>query len=436
MGKRYENKRGEVRDAREEGERIKTDKETLKNEYSLLSTIDSLLTEIDDEVQDAVTNVELVGEQESSRLETEHEENDKEKNKIADEIDAELEKLRNGLESLNAADDNPFGKNSIEQAKRDYNEQSEKYKKLIEELEIDTLAGNDSAAYQSTVSEIPLTEISDDNVIEDDVAVTMGSGYGSGYARHLSQEEKNQRWKSTIQNVDAQIENYREALHERGVPDSPWLERTLSEHRSAMLKQESYELDVASGKAINREHSESAYNYPTDYPAFYDNLAEQFDAYCLEGTNPNFKSGPEWKNNCQRCVPTYEMRRRGVEAEVYPSTIGTDHLSHFPFDVWESPVVISSAGDGKSDIEHAMASWGDGSRAQIVVVWDDGFGTTGHTFIAEQKAGRTIFMDPQTNNKDVSNYFQDVMPGKTRFCRIDNLEISSHKSDCFKEVEK
>ena len=136
MGKRYESKRGEVRDAREEGERISTDKETLKNEYSLLSSIDSILGDIDDEVVESVVNVENVGEQEGTRLETEHQENDTEKAQIADEIDEELDKLQSGMNSLEARSDNLFGEKSVEQAKKEYENQAEKYRELIEELDI------------------------------------------------------------------------------------------------------------------------------------------------------------------------------------------------------------------------------------------------------------------------------------------------------------
>ena len=255
-----------------------------------------------------------------------------------------------------------------------------------------------------------------------------------GNSTYLTKDEANQRWQDSVQKIDNQINNYRLELHHRGVPDSPWLERTLSEHRKAMVEQESYNLDAATGNGSSSMHSPTSYTYPTNYSEFYDNLANQFNTYCLEGTNPNYHLGPEWQVNCQRCVPAYEMRRRGLEVTAYPSTYGSNHLSHYPFDVWKNPDVRTSYSDGKSDIEQAMALWGDGARAQIVVVWDDGFGTSGHTFMAEQKAGRTVFFDPQTNNQDVSKYFKDVIPGKTRFCRIDNLETSSRISECTKEV--
>lgn len=250
---------------------------------------------------------------------------------------------------------------------------------------------------------------------------------------HLSREEVNARWQQTIQNIDSQIENYKEALISRGIPEGTWLNRTLAEHRAGMLEQEGYNLDVASGHMNDTIHSPNAYSYPDNYASFYDSLANEFRSYCLNGTNPNYSTGPEWKNNCQRCVPTYELRRRGVDATVYPSTHGSDHLSYYPFDVWDNPQVISATGTGQTDIEQAMSIWGDGARAQVVVIWDDGFGTSGHTFIAEQRNGTTFFLDPQTNNSDVSEYFEDVLPGHTMFCRIDNLNTSPFINDCFEQ---
>ena len=43
------------------------------------------------------------------------------------------------------------------------------------------------------------------------------------------------------------------------------------------------------------------------------------------------------------------------------------------------------------DIQDLMSSWGDGSRAQVCLQWDIGEG--GHTFMAEQRNGKTYFVD-------------------------------------------
>lgn len=84
-------------------------------------------------------------------------------------------------------------------------------------------------------------------------------------------------------------------------------------------------------------------------------------------------------------------------------------------------------------IQNSMADWGDGSRAQVVVYWDSPLGG-GHTFMAEQRNGTTVFFDPQTGNSDCASYFDRVLDGRTQFSRIDNLQFSSYIEDCYMEV--
>lgn len=153
----------------------------------------------------------------------------------------------------------------------------------------------------------------------------------------------------------------------------------------------------------------------------------------LHKSNPNYKEGFEWQINCQRCVPTYEMRRRGYNVTALPANkYSSDYLSYYPFNVWKNAEVKTCLGTGCEQIKDTMQEWGDGSRAQIVVTWNNT--NSGHTFIAEQVYGKTQFIDPQTGESDVSYYFDSVADGKTKFCRIDNIEVSSKIIDCCKEV--
>jgi hypothetical protein len=34
----------------------------------------------------------------------------------------------------------------------------------------------------------------------------------------------------------------------------------------------------------------------------------------LAGSNPHYREGREWQQNCQRCIYAYEMQRRGIVA--------------------------------------------------------------------------------------------------------------------------
>ena len=152
----------------------------------------------------------------------------------------------------------------------------------------------------------------------------------------------------------------------------------------------------------------------------------------LSDANPNYDEGEEWQVNCQRCVPTYEMRRRGYDVSAMPCVEDMDHLALDPFDVWENPEIISCADDDQNVILDEMSQWEDGARAQVVVTWAGGEG--GHTFIAEKVNGEIRFVDPQTGDIECSEYFDEIEPGTTQFCRIDNLQPSEHILDCCKEA--
>lgn len=154
----------------------------------------------------------------------------------------------------------------------------------------------------------------------------------------------------------------------------------------------------------------------------------------LKECNPNYSLGKEWRTNCQRCVPTYEMRCRGYDVTASPKPINPERtdLSYSPFGVWQNPEVIKCSKNGINDIEKKMQEWGDGARAQVVVVWKNT--KAGHTFVAERINGKTIYIDPQNGKNDVTNYFSRVENGSVRIARIDNQDITSKILDCCRKV--
>lgn len=259
---------------------------------------------------------------------------------------------------------------------------------------------------------------------------TVEDPSGMPEPRILTPEEVNQKWQEAIADIDRIIQYYKDTLIKMGVPDSVWLQNTLARHRAGITQQTGYELDVVSGHMKDTVNQANSYHVPDDMKLFFSSLADEFSAFCLDGTNPNYNDAPEWRNNCQRCVPAYEARRRGAQVTVHPSTTGSKHLAYFPFDAWINPNVLAGDGTGKETIEDFMSRWGNGARAQVVVLWNSPHGG-GHTFIAEQKNGSTVYYDPQTGDKDVSRYFNRVRPDTTRFCRIDTLQMSGFQSECF-----
>ncbi len=154
----------------------------------------------------------------------------------------------------------------------------------------------------------------------------------------------------------------------------------------------------------------------------------------LKDCNPNYALGREWRVNCQRCVPTYEMRKRGYDVTTLPKPreAGITDLACSPFSVWKNPDVISCRGNGMEDIEKKMQEWGDGTRAQVVVVWKNT--NVGHTFVAERVNGKTVYIDPQNGSIDVSKYFTHVEEGTVKICRTDTLDVTHRILECCRKV--
>lgn len=115
---------------------------------------------------------------------------------------------------------------------------------------------------------------------EDNNADGEETSEGRPLTRHLSADEVNNLWMARVKDTDAMIENYREALLERGVPEGEWLNNTLADHRSRMLEQQGRILEVASGHAGSSDNVPNIYQYPRDYSAFYDGLANEYRSYC------------------------------------------------------------------------------------------------------------------------------------------------------------
>lgn len=151
----------------------------------------------------------------------------------------------------------------------------------------------------------------------------------------------------------------------------------------------------------------------------------------LEAVNPKFSTGEyKWLNNCQRCVPTYEMRRRGyrVTAKPIPTQAADDVLAQMFELAWtrrDSQLCLSK--NPQQEIKAQMSTWGNGARVEVFVAWPNG---SGHVFVAEQRNGETIFFDPQSPAADASKYLEKAVTGSVKFLRIDNNSPSGYILDC------
>ena len=100
--------------------------------------------------------------------------------------------------------------------------------------------------------------------------------------------------------------------------------------------------------------------------------------------------------------------------------------------MWDNPQEIMCSDSGLRDIKQHMKAWGDGSRAEISVSFK-GLDYS-HVIVAEQRAGKTIFMDPQENEILDDSFFKTVVANETSICRIDNLKPNRAIFDCVEEV--
>lgn len=262
----------------------------------------------------------------------------------------------------------------------------------------------------------------------------------NGYTHKMNAADVTYFWQQGTKTNSEIIEGYREELNDLGIPNGEWLDKELATHLNGMNERLAAELDMASGHKSNVDLNDI---YPDvgDFKPFFKEIKQKFDEHCKADVNPHFGEGNQWGENCQRCVPTYEHLKRGSLGTAKPLPQGHDYLSYHPFDVWQNPIVHNTSGDGMEDIKRTMASWGDGARAQIVVNWDGPLGG-GHTFIAEQINGNTVFIDPQTyisrndpGYTQPEDYFKSVVSNQTRFCRIDNLGYSGYIKECYMEAK-
>ena len=101
----------------------------------------------------------------------------------------------------------------------------------------------------------------------------------------------------------------------------------------------------------------------------------------LKNTNPKYSTGQEeYCKNCQRCVNTYEARRRGYDVEALPRILdGTDKLPHMKDKkngwtaVYKNPMLIHCGADTQDEmvdnVDEVIKSFGVNSRAIIRVQW-------------------------------------------------------------------
>ena len=154
----------------------------------------------------------------------------------------------------------------------------------------------------------------------------------------------------------------------------------------------------------------------------------------LKAVNPNYYKGEEYRENCQRCCPTYLLRLQGFDVIANPDNFGhnesvnyvlrrAQHLKYVKAD-GTHPMPHFTRGSenfGKNEIEAFMKDLPDGAIVEIGCTWKKG---GGHDFIGEKVDGVVKYYDPQNGDTDASHYFNDMVKDQTHFVRIDNTKVN------------
>ena len=149
-----------------------------------------------------------------------------------------------------------------------------------------------------------------------------------------------------------------------------------------------------------------------------------------EKANPNFHVDTAYQINCQRCVPVYELRRRGYPVTAMPKRNQYDGKANaclYGYECFDSPQVKGVWGRhpvlNKTDLLKALKDLPDGARVGIIWAWP-GKSRSGHTTVCEKINGKLVFMDPQTGK------IGDETLGKAHrsfgysWYRMDDLELN------------
>jgi SPP1 gp7 family putative phage head morphogenesis protein len=188
---------------------------------------------------------------------------------------------------------------------------------------------------------------------------------------------------------------------------------TSSEKSKLIADKKNAELvKIATQKESVKKQTEKMFG---DYKQIEQNHTLYDDA---KAANPNYTTLTyEYTNNCQRCVPAWEARRRGLDVEAMPMLSHTDNFT------WTNPYHNPVVENGKlSDVTQSLLGWGDGARAEIRVTFDN-LGN-GHVFAAENVNGKVVYIDPQSGitGDYVEEYFDRAI-GEASYIRTDTLEF-------------
>ena len=150
----------------------------------------------------------------------------------------------------------------------------------------------------------------------------------------------------------------------------------------------------------------------------------------VKGANPNYSRGSAYGVNCQRCVQTYEFRRRGYDVVAKPKP-STNNIISWGSECFIQPGAYQysyqayALNQTEAAVKKALANAPDGSRFSIYIKWKRTYGGSAHVFIAEKTGGVVHYLDPQTGNMDASDYFTRGSKGCFGYFRLDDKALTT-----------
>lgn len=152
--------------------------------------------------------------------------------------------------------------------------------------------------------------------------------------------------------------------------------------------------------------------------------------------NPKYLSSRSYQVNCQCCVVTNELRRRGFTVSARPNMRKINSvpylLSRKTELIWIDPRTgqlpklqsIYASTDAAAAVDWARRT-SDVGRYHLRFIWKGG---GGHIITFERKSdGTGLFYDPQTGKKynEDQFYYHKIKIDSLRFYRVDNLRIDT-----------
>lgn len=133
------------------------------------------------------------------------------------------------------------------------------------------------------------------------------------------------------------------------------------------------------------------------------------------------------RENCGNCAVAYAMRRQGFDVE---AKAGGESLSFVGLvDMFEGadiqfPAILTASDEIYAvvqKVEQDILSWGEGANSAIRGHWVGApESEAGHLFSVEVSGGKVMFVDGQTNDGNVKNYLEAMVPSSIVFGRLDN----------------